>query len=81
MKRVLALLSKLQVKKISMILSVLFLMGISMVMAQPSGGDPGGGSDPDNPVPITGLEILLGLGGAYGAKKLIDQRKKTNSSK
>jgi hypothetical protein len=40
--------------------------------AQP--GDPGG--DPD--VPISGIEILLGMGGAYGAKKLIQKKKKSS---
>jgi hypothetical protein len=40
--------------------------------AQP--GDPGGGGDPD--VPISGIEILLGLGGLYGARKVYQQNKK-----
>ncbi len=40
--------------------------------AQP--GDPGG--DPD--VPITGIEILIGAGGALGLKKAWDNRKKKN---
>lgn len=48
---------------------VILLMGsFTMVFAQP--GDPGG--DPD--VPITGIEILLGIGGLYGAKKALDRR-------
>ncbi|MGD1957794.1 MAG: hypothetical protein ACFB2Y_03015 [Fulvivirga sp.] len=41
-------------------------------IAQP--GDPGG--DPDNPVPIGGLELLLIGGAALGAKKIISSRKK-----
>jgi hypothetical protein len=40
--------------------------------AQP--GDPGG--DPD--VPITGIEILIGAGGALGLKKAWENRKKKN---
>ncbi len=41
--------------------------------AQP--GDPGG--DPDQ-VPITGIEILIGAGGALGLKKAWENRKKKN---
>jgi hypothetical protein len=44
---------------------------IGMANAQP--GDPAG--DPD--VPITGIEILIGAGGALGIKKMLDKRKKT----
>jgi hypothetical protein len=39
-----------------------------VLYAQP---DPGG--DPD--VPITGIEILIGAGGALGLKKLLGKRK------
>ena len=52
-----------------------FLMLIccsSAVMAQP--GDPGG--DPDDPIPITGIEILIAAGGLFGAKKIYDHSKK-----
>ena len=45
----------------------------SMLFAQP--GDPGG--DPD--VPITGIEILLGLGGALGVKRLMGVRGKSKN--
>ncbi len=34
------------------------------------------GGDPDNPVPITGIEVLLGMGAIFGAKKLNDFRKR-----
>jgi hypothetical protein len=37
--------------------------------AQP--GDPSG--DPD--VPITGIEVLIGLGGALGLKKMMSKKK------
>lgn len=40
-------------------------------------GDPD--TDPD--VPITGIEILVGLGGAFGAKKYFDLRKKKTGNK
>ena len=54
--------------KRSIVLS-LFLFGALQLFAQP--GDPGG--DPD--LPITGIEILLGIGGAWGARKLIKNKK------
>lgn len=38
----------------------------------PGFGDPSNG----NPTPITGIEILLALGGLFGVKKVIDFRKK-----
>jgi hypothetical protein len=31
--------------------------------------------DPGDPVPITGIEILLGAGALYGSKRLIESRK------
>ena len=48
----------------------IFLSTATLLLGQP--GDPGG--DPD--VPITGIEILLALGGLLGAKKIYDARKK-----
>ena len=56
--------------KRSIVLS-LFLFGALQLFAQP--GDPGGGGDPD--VPITGIEILVGIGGALGARKLFKKKK------
>jgi hypothetical protein len=55
------------------ILTVLFSLSTLVVSAQPQ--DPDG--DPDA-VPITGLEILLISGGAYGISQL---RRKGNSKK
>lgn len=43
-----------------------------MSLAQP-GGDPGGGGNPT--VPISGIEILLGVGGLYGARKFLQKKK------
>ena len=51
------------------VLFVLFILLPSFLLAQP--GDPGG--DPD--VPITGIEILLALGGVLGIKKLFIRNK------
>lgn len=56
-----------------------FILTISLIMicsfmslAQP-GGDPGGGGNPT--VPISGIEILLGVGGLYGARKFLQKKK------
>jgi hypothetical protein len=53
------------------VLALSFLMCVSacVLYAQP---DPGG--NPDD-VPITGIEILIGAGGALGLKKLLGKRK------
>lgn len=59
--------------KLTLITSLL-LTGIFTLNAQP--GDPGGGGDPDNPVPITGIEYLIAAGAAFGAKKIYDKKKK-----
>lgn len=50
-------------------LTLLFLSICLVSFAQP--GDPGGDSD----VPISGIEILVLLGGALGIKKVLDFRK------
>lgn len=52
------------------LLIVLLLISAVQLVAQP--GDPS--QDPD--VPITGIEILIALGGALGIRKLINERKK-----
>ena len=52
-------------------LFVLFMASPLNVFAQP--GDPT--PDPDT-VPITGIEILVGLGGLMGIRKMRDLRKK-----
>lgn len=49
------------------VIIILFLVP-GLLFAQP--GDPGG--DPD--VPITGIEILIALGGTLGIKKLIGNK-------
>lgn len=51
----------------------MFLVQTVDVYAQP-----GDFPDPDNPVPITGLEYLIGGGIAYGIRSLIKARKKNS---
>lgn len=52
------------------IFAVIFTCGALLkVEAQPTNPN----DDPD--VPISGIEILLGLGGLYGAKKLMNGKK------
>lgn len=52
------------------------IMFLSIITwAQPTGGGPGGGGDPDNPVPITGVEILIAAGAALGIRSLIKSKK------
>jgi len=58
-------------KRSKLFFLVSFLLVSIVGYAQP--GDPGG--DPDNPVPITGIEYLIAAGAAFGAKKLYDKRK------
>ncbi|MCX7638437.1 MAG: hypothetical protein N2044_11395 [Cyclobacteriaceae bacterium] len=61
-------------KRLKTLLIVLLLNLLSLSgWSQP--GDPGG--DPDV-IPITGLEILLAAGAAFGAKRLVDVQKKKN---
>lgn len=60
-------------KKTGIICFLLLWQGFSISgICQP--GDPG--TDPD--VPISGIEILIGLGGLLGAKKIFDAKRKKN---
>lgn len=58
------------------IFSVLSLISIPLVVKAddppPLGGDPGG-------TPIDGVSLLVAAGVSYGAKKLYNKRKKTDS--
>jgi len=61
-------------RNIRLALFLLLILNSFSVFAQPGGGgDPGGGGNPS--VPITGIEVLLGLGGALGLKKMMLKKK------
>lgn len=51
------------------ILASVFVFNLFVVFAS-FGQPPQGGQPPGNPVPITGIEILLVGGGAYGIYRL-----------
>jgi len=51
---------------------IFFLILLFSSICQVSFAQPG---DPPPPVPITGIEILLLLGGVLGIKRIIDSRK------
>lgn len=56
------------------LLFFLFFICAAKLFAQP--GDPA--ADPD--VPITGIEILIAVGGALGARKLLNARRRNTES-
>lgn len=53
------------------IATLIFVLISSFVWAQP--GDPP--PDPGEPVPITGIEILIGAGAALGLRKFYQKKK------
>jgi hypothetical protein len=57
-------------KNIPILLFMFLVLSIHAV-AQPGGGDP-----PDPEVPITGIEVLLAVGGIFGVRKIINSRKR-----
>jgi hypothetical protein len=57
----------------NVLLVLIFIFAVSLAVAQPGGGPP---PDPGEPLPITGIEILLGLGCLLGIKRLRDIRNK-----
>jgi hypothetical protein len=57
------------------IVVLLFMSNGSIAIAQPH-GKPCPKPPCPPPVPITGIEILLGMGGIYGIKKIIIRSKK-----
>lgn len=62
-------------KKIILI-SVLFVALVATAaLAQPGRNPNGGGRPGTTPVPITGIEVLIALGGFLGIKKILDTRK------
>ena len=62
---------RLRLAFLGLCLVVLFMTSSFRALAQP--GDPD--TDPDS-VPITGIELLIGLGGLLGIKKIRDLRSK-----
>ena len=50
-------------------------LSAGQVYSQPGTGDPNEGGKP-GAAPISGIEILIGLGGLLGAKKVFDLRRK-----
>jgi len=61
------------------VLILLFFLSSFSLFSQPPcptcpPGDPP--SDPDADVPITGIEVIVGVGALFGAKKYFDLRKK-----
>lgn len=57
--------------KVILILALIFCSKM-MVSAQGGATPP---PDPGDPVPITGIELLIGAGAFFGAKRLIDSRR------
>lgn len=56
------------------------ILSIVAGYAQPGpGGEPGGGPGGGEPVPLSGIEILLVAGGALGVKRIIGRVRKSKS--
>ena len=60
--------------KASFVVIILLLLMALPVLAQP--GDPN--TDPDA-VPLTGIELLIGAGALWGAKKIYNRNKENNN--
>jgi len=59
-------------RRLQILIAIIFIA--YSAKAQP--GDPPNGGKPDSSVPLTGVEILVGLGSLFGVKKIFDSRKK-----
>ncbi len=57
-------------------LRIALLILVCNVFALSVYSQPGGGGDPDppSPVPITGVELLMLAGAAFGVKKLVSKK-------
>lgn len=53
--------------------SLFFVLTVSFATAQPGGGPP---PDPGQPVPLGGVELLVGAGLLYGVKSVIESRRR-----
>ena len=58
------------------IVTLFFAAAALTVFCQPGAGDPVEGGAKPGTVPISGIEILIGLGGLLGAKKIFDSKRK-----
>jgi LPXTG-motif cell wall-anchored protein len=65
--------SRLRLSFLVFCMLVLLVSCPRLSLAQP--GDPRTG-DPDSSVPLTGIEVLVGLGSLFGVKKIFESRKK-----
>lgn len=59
-----------------LVLSTAFWLFVVLTGAAQPGGSGSDDPGPGDPVPISGIEILIGLGSLYGAKKVYDSRRK-----
>jgi hypothetical protein len=62
-----------KLKKIFLLL--FFAVMVFAAVAQPGAGDPNGGGKP-GAVPISGIEILIAMGGLLGIKRILDLKKR-----
>jgi len=58
-----------KVLRVVLVLVLFFSMNISHAQPIPDG------PPPPNPVPITGIELLIGAGALLGAKRMLSNRK------
>ncbi len=62
------------------LVAVLILVGLGTSLAQPGGGGRPCPKPPcPPPVPISGIEVLIGLGGVYGIKKMLNRSKRNKN--
>jgi hypothetical protein len=54
---------------------LLLVLGLNCLCFAQPGSNPNGGGAPGT-APISGIEILIGLGGLLGAKKIFDFKRK-----
>jgi hypothetical protein len=53
--------------------SLFIVLAVCLATAQPGGGPP---PDPGQPVPLSGVEVLVGAGLLYGIKNMVAKRKR-----
>jgi len=59
------------------ILFTVLILASENILAQPGGGHHPCPKPPCIPAPISGIEYLIGLGGLFGARKIMKSLKKT----